>query len=368
MTSTNIDDPRGPGRARVPPSRGRSSRGLARAARRVASFVFSLAVTLFGLLLVTFLIARVVPLDPVLAVVGDRATQAQYDAARVELGLDRPIPEQFVRYVGDVLTGDLGTANLTGQPVLKDIGRTFPNTLELATFATILGIVLGIPGGVVGAVYQGRWPDQVIRVVGLLGYSMPVFWLGLVALLIFYGILGWAPGPGRLDVTQQFTYEFDVTRYTGSVILDSALSGAWDVFRNAVAHLILPAAVLGYFSMAYISRMTRSFMLEQLGQEYITAARVKGVPEWRVIWVHALGNAMVPLITVIVLSYAALLEGSVLTETVFAWPGLGLYVTQALFAADFNAVLGGTLVIGAMFIVLNLLSDILYTIVDPRAR
>ncbi len=364
MTSFDAETPRG-SLARA----GLLARlGAPRFLVRAVGVLFSLLVTLFGLLLVTFLIARVVPLDPVLAVVGDRATQAQYEAARVELGLDRPLPEQFVRYASDVLSGDLGRSNLTSRPVLEDIGRAFPATLELATLATLLGVFLGIPAGVVGAVNQGRWPDQVIRVVGLLGYSMPVFWLGLVALLVFYGQLGWTAGPGRLDVTQQFTYELEVTRYTGSVILDSAFSGAWDVLRNALAHVVLPAGVLGYFSMAYIARMTRSFMLEQLGQEYVTAARVKGVPEWRVVWVHALGNAMVPLITVIALSYASLLEGSVLTETVFAWPGLGLYITQALFAADFNAVLGGTLVIGAVFIVLNLLSDLLYTLVDPRAR
>jgi peptide/nickel transport system permease protein len=304
----------------------------------------------------------------VLAVVGDRATQAQYEAARVNLGLDRPLPEQFVRYVSDVVQGDFGRSNLTSRPVLDDIARAFPATLELATLATLLGVCLGIPAGVVSAVNQGRWPDQVLRVVGLLGYSMPVFWLGLIALLVFYGTLGWTGGPGRLGVSQQLSYELDVTAYTGSVLLDSALSGAWGVFRNALSHIVLPVGVLGYYSMAYISRMTRSFMLEQLGQDYVVAARVKGVPEWRVVWVHALGNAMVPLITVIVLSYASLLEGSVLTETVFAWPGLGLYITQALFAADFNAVLGGTFVIGLIFIVLNLLSDVLYTLVDPRAR
>jgi peptide/nickel transport system permease protein len=225
-----------------------------------------------------------------------------------------------------------------------------------------------VPAGVVGAVHQGRWQDQAIRVVGLLGYSMPVFWLGLIALLVFYGQLGWVGGPGRLDVSYELAYEFDVTPVTGSILIDSALSGAWDVFRNALSHLILPALVLGYFSLAYISRMTRSFMLEQLSQDYVTTARVKGVSERRVVWVHALGNAMVPLVTVIALSYAALLEGSVLTETVFAWPGLGLYITQALFAADFNAVLGGTLVIGAVFVVLNILSDLVYTLVDPRAR
>ncbi|KTQ98053.1 peptide ABC transporter permease [Aureimonas ureilytica] len=335
---------------------------------RGASLLFSLLLTLFGLLFVTFLIARVVPVDPVLAVVGDRATQAQYDAARISLGLDQPLPVQFVRYLGDVVTGDLGRSNLTSRPVVEDIASAFPATLELATLATLIGVLVGVPAGVIGAVHQGRWPDQTIRVVGLLGYSMPVFWLGLIALLLFYGHLGWVGGPGRLDVSYELAYEFDVTPVTGSILIDSALSGAWDVFRNALSHLILPALVLGYFSLAYISRMTRSFMLEQLSQDYVTTARVKGVSERRVVWVHALGNAMVPLVTVIALSYAALLEGSVLTETVFAWPGLGLYITQALFAADFNAVLGGTLVIGAVFVVLNILSDLVYTLVDPRAR
>ncbi|WP_156418380.1 ABC transporter permease [Aureimonas sp. D3] len=347
---------------------GLRSFGVPRFVSRGASLLFSLLLTLFGLLFVTFLIARVVPVDPVLAVVGDRATQAQYDAARISLGLDQPLPVQFVRYLGDVVTGDLGRSNLTSRPVVEDIASAFPATLELATLATLIGVLVGVPAGVIGAVHQGRWPDQTIRVVGLLGYSMPVFWLGLIALLLFYGHLGWVGGPGRLDVSYELAYEFDVTPVTGSILIDSALSGAWDVFRNALSHLILPALVLGYFSLAYISRMTRSFMLEQLSQDYVTTARVKGVSERRVVWVHALGNAMVPLVTVIALSYAALLEGSVLTETVFAWPGLGLYITQALFAADFNAVLGGTLVIGAVFVVLNILSDLVYTLVDPRAR
>ncbi|WP_082666127.1 ABC transporter permease [Aureimonas sp. AU4] len=339
-----------------------------RIASRLLKTLFSLLVTLFGLVLVTFAIARLVPIDPVLAVVGERATAAQYEAARTELGLDQPIPVQFARYLGEVARGDFGRSVTTSQPVLDDVLRVFPATLELATLATLLGVLLGVPAGVVGAVNQGRWPDHVLRVVGLLGYSMPVFWLGLVALLLFYGHLGWTGGPGRLDVAFELSYEFDVTPRTGSILVDSALSGAWDVFRNALSHIVLPVCVLGAYSMAYISRMTRSFMLEQLGQEYVTTARVKGVSERRVVWVHALGNAAVPLITVIALSYAALLEGSVLTETVFAWPGLGLYITQALFAADLNAVLGGTLVIGCAFILLNILSDLVYTLVDPRAR
>ncbi len=197
---------------------------------------------------------------------------------------------------------------------------------------------------------------------------MPVFWLGLIGLLVFYGTLGWVGGPGRLDPTYEMMLEFQLTQYTGMILIDSALNGAWDVFRNAISHLVLPAGLLGYVSMAYISRMTRSFMMNELGQEYITTARVKGMPEWRVIWVHAMRNVLVPLITVIALSYAYLLEGSVLTETIFAWPGLGSYITDALFAADMPAVLGGTVVVGAVFVTINMASDILYRLVDPRAR
>jgi peptide/nickel transport system permease protein len=218
--------------------------------------------------------------------------------------------------------------------------------------------------GVLAAVKQGRWIDHLVRVIGLAGYSIPVFWLGLVGLLLFYGRLGWVAGPGRLSVG----YEDIVDPVTGVILLDAALAGEWDVFRDAFSHVILPASILGYFSLAYISRMTRSLMLDQLRQEYVTTARVKGLSESRVIWRHALGNALVPLVTVIALSYANLLEGSVLTETVFAWPGLGAYITSALLSLDMNAVLGGTLVVGLVFVSINILSDLLYRLFDPRAR
>jgi peptide/nickel transport system permease protein len=197
---------------------------------------------------------------------------------------------------------------------------------------------------------------------------MPVFWLGLMGLLLFYGVLGWVSGPGRLDAGYAMMLEFELTQYTGMILIDTALAGRWDMFANALSHIILPAGILGYLSMAYISRMTRSFMMNELGQEYITTARVKGMPERRVIWVHALRNVMVPLITVIALSYAYLLEGAVLTETIFAWPGLGNYITDALLVADMPAVLGGTVVVGAVYIGLNMISDLLYRLADPRAR
>jgi peptide/nickel transport system permease protein len=240
----------------------------------------------------------------------------------------------------------------------------FPATLELATVGILIGTLIGVPIGVLAAVKQGKLPDQIVRVVGLIGNSAPIFWLGLLGLLVFYARLGWVAGPGRIDIA----YEYSFTQRTGLLLWDTAIQGEWEAFRNALSHIILPAALLGYFSMAYISRMTRSFMLHELGQEYVVTARVKGVPEWRIIWFHALRNAAVPLVTVIALSYAGLLEGSVLTETVFAWPGLGQYLTNSLQNADMNAVLGCTLVIGVIFVSLNLLSDLLYTLLDPRVR
>jgi peptide/nickel transport system permease protein len=324
----------------------------------------TVAITMFGLLLVTFLIARVIPIDPVLAIVGDNARPDVYEKARLDLGLDKPLWQQFVIYIGKVFTGNLGTSVLTAQAVTEDIKRVFPATLELATLGTLIGVSLGIPLGVLAAVYQGRWPDQIARVIGLFGYSIPVFWLGLMGLLLFYAKLGWVGGPGRIGVAWQ---DF-VTPVTGVLLIDAAMQGEWEAFWDGFSHLILPSAVLGLYSLAYVSRMTRSFMITELQQQYVIAARVKGMSEARVIWRHALRNAFVPLVTVIALSYAHLLEGSVLTETIFAWPGLGRYITNALLNADMNAVLGGTLVIGAVFIGVNLFSDILGRLVDPRTR
>lgn len=320
--------------------------------------------TILGLLFVTFMIGRVMPIDPVLAVIGERATQAQYDQTFIDLGLDQPLLVQFWMYVTDVLQGDLGTSIRTGQEVTTDIARVFPATLELATLGTLIGILLGVPLGVIAAVRQGSWIDQLARFVGLIGYSMPIFWLGLVGLLIFYGILGWVAGPGRLGIF----YQGVVEPITGMLLIDSALRGEWAVFRNAFSHIILPASLLGYYSLAYISRMTRSFMLEQLGSEYVITARVKGLSEWQVVWGHAFRNIRIQLVTVIALAYANLLEGSVLTEIIFAWPGLGQYITTSLLANDMNSVLGGTIVIGTIFVGINIFSDLLYRFFDPRAK
>ncbi len=332
--------------------------------RSAGNFLVVLFLTYLGLLAVTFFIGRVIPIDPVLAIVGDRASEEIVQRVREELGLNKPLWEQFWIYLQKAVQGDFGTSVLTSNPVMKDIQRTFPATIELATLGIILGAGIGIPLGVWAAVRRGGVADQAVRVMGLIGYSVPIFWLGLMALVLFYAKLDWVAGPGRIDVT----YEYSVTLESGFLLLDTARQGQWEAFGNVLSHLILPASLLGYFSLAYISRMTRSFMLNELSQEYVIAARAKGLSETRIIWRHALRNAMVPLVTVVALSYAGLLEGSVLTETVFAWPGLGLYITNSLQNADMNAVLGGTLVVGSVFIGLNLLSDLLYRVLDPRTR
>ncbi|MGE6740554.1 ABC transporter permease [Allorhizobium pseudoryzae] len=324
----------------------------------------SIAVTLLGLLMLTFFIGRLMPADPVRAIVGEDATRETYEQVYQSLGLDRPLYEQFVYYLGDVLTGDFGTSIRTGQSVIQDILHVMPATIELATFAILIGATLGVAMGVVAAVNKDRWPDHVVRVFSLFGHSMPIFWTGMIALIVFYAHLGLVGGSGRMD---QF-YIGLVEDRTGFLLIDSLMAGEMDVFWSALNHLILPAALLGYSSSAYITRMTRSFMLDQLGQEYVTTARVKGLSQRQTVWLHAFGNIRVQLVTIIALAYGSLLEGAVLIETVFAWPGFGQYLTSNLIIGDMNAVMTCVLIVGVIFIGLNLLSDILYRIFDPRTR
>ena len=328
---------------------------------RTALVIFA---TLIGLAAITFTIGRFLPTDPVIAAIGDHASTELYQQTRLAMGLDRPIPAQFLTYLYRLAQGDLGQSLLTGQPVTTDLAGFFPATFELSTAALLIGLVIGIPLGVIAAARQGKLTDHLIRVVSLTGYSVPVFWFGLVGLVFLYVKLGVVPGPGRIDVA----YEYTIEAKTGLILVDTLLAGNWDAFVDAAHHLLLPSTILGYYSAAYIARMTRAFMIDALHHEFITTARVKGMSATNVLWSHALPSVAGPLITVIALAYASLLEGAVLTETVFAWPGLGLYITNALFNADLNAVLGGTLVVGGAFLLLNMATEALQQRLDPRGQ
>lgn len=322
------------------------------------------SVTLLGLLALTFFIGRMLPLDPVLAVLGDDTSQEAYDRVHAMMGLDRPLHEQFWLFLVSMATLDLGVSVTTGNSVLADLLRVFPATIELATLAILFGVLIGVPAGVAAAVGRNTAVDHLVRVLTLIGYSAPSFWLGLIGLVVLYAGLGWVSGSGRISTF----YMWDIEPVTGLYLIDTALAGQWEIFGNVFSHIVLPASILGYGSMAYIARMTRSFMIEQLGQEYIVAARIKGVSKARVVWTHAFRNIRVQLLTVIVLAYAFLLEGAVLVETVFAWPGFGRYLTTGLLRNDMAIVMPCTLIVGLIFLGLNLVSDAIYRFLDPRTQ
>lgn len=335
--------------------------------RRIKSFsaiLSSVILTLLGLSIVTFLIGRVMPVDPVIAAVGDNAPEAVVTRVRAEMGLDQPLPIQFLHYLNQLLHGDLGMSVLTKNPVSQDIARFFPATFELATAALILAAIIGIPLGVWAAVRQGTITDQAIRVVCLAGHSIPVFMLSLISLLVFYSALGIAPGPGRQDII----YDGMITPVTGLLSVDTLLAGDLGAFWDALAHMAQPVCILAYFSMAYIARMTRAFMIDALKGEFVITARAKGLSLSRVIWGHAFPTVAVQLVTVLALTYAGLLEGAVVTETVFSWPGIGQYLTNSLMNGDMNPVIGTTLLIGIIYVGLNLVADLFYRLLDPRVR
>ncbi|MBB2674644.1 UNVERIFIED_ORG: peptide/nickel transport system permease protein [Rhizobium esperanzae] len=323
-----------------------------------------LLVSLFILLCVTFVIGRVLPTDPVGAIVGELADPAAYAAMRTRLGLDLPIYQQFFLYLNGLAHGDFGTAVLTGNPVSSDLAQAFPATFELATLAVIISTFVGVPLGLVAALFRDSLIDKIARVVALVGHSIPVFWFGIVGLVIFYAGLNWVGGPGRVDVF----YEGLVTPQTGLLLVDSLLQGETEIFWNALGHIILPAIILAYAAMAYITRMTRSFTLEQLSQDYVVAARAKGVSPTGTVLRHVLPNIAVQLITILAISYGGLLEGAVVTEIVFSWPGIGQYMTNALMIGDMNAIVAATIIVGFIFMFLNFLADVAYALLDPRMR
>ena len=326
--------------------------------------IATLVLTLAGLLLVTFSFSALSPVDPALQLVGDHASKATYERARHELGLDDPWPVQFEHYVIRLAHGDLGMSRSTGQPVSDDLKRVFPATFELATLSMIVAALVGVGLGVLAAWRPSGVLDSLIRILSLVGNSIPVFWLGLLALLLFYARLQWTGGPGRLD--DAFEYTIDMP--TGLVLVDTWRSGVQGAFASAIAHLILPVLVLASNAVGQVTRLTRAAMIGEAGKEYVTLARAKGASEARILLSHIVPNITGVLVTVLALTYASLLEGAVLTETVFAWPGLGRYLTTALFAGDTPAILGGTLLIGCCFVFINRLADLLARTLDPRIR
>jgi len=325
--------------------------------------MIGIAAVMIGVSVITFAISHVVPTDPVAAALGDHATDEQIAAFRTEYHLDRPLPEQYITYVTGIVHGDLGKSIRTRRPVLDDLADSFPATLELSFTALLVSIVVGIPAGLWSAISRGRLPDLLVRLFALAGGSMPVFWLGLIVIGLFYYQLGWFPGGGRLD-----TFVSPPPARTGLFVVDSLLAGDFEALRSSLAHLVLPALTLGYFSTAVVARMTRSSMLEVLGQDYMRTARAKGLRESIVLLRHGLRNALIPTITVIGLTFGSLLSGAVLTETIFSWPGLGRYATASAVSLDFPAVLGVTLLAAIVYPVANLVVDVAYYWLDPRIQ
>jgi peptide/nickel transport system permease protein len=321
--------------------------------------------TVLGITIVAFLIANAVPADPVTANLPQNALndEALVSAFREKWGLDRPLHEQYFSYMGNLLRGDMGISIKTRKPVVEDIAKFFPATIELATAGILFGIGIGVTIGIISAVRPNSWFDYIGRFLSLIGVSFPLFLLALIFLQVFYVQLGLTSGPGRLAVVIR-----PPPTVTGLFTVDSLLAGDMRAFGSAVSHLILPALVLGFYVSGIIARITRSSLLEVLGLDYIRTARSKGLRERSVIRRHGLSNAMIPVVTVIGLSYSSLLSGAVLTESIFAWPGLGRYMFRASTSQDFPAIMGVSIVIALIYVGVNFIVDILYYFLDPRIR
>jgi len=319
--------------------------------------------TFFGVTLISFAFIRVLPGDPILVMAGERGmTEERYQELQQQFGFDQPILQQYIDYLVGVLQGDLGESFVTKRPVWDEFFALFPATLELSICAMIFALLLGLPAGVIAAVNRGKLFDRALMSTALVGYSMPIFWWALLLIIVFSGNLGWTPVSGRISL--MFFFD-DVT---GFMLIDSLLSGQKGAFGSAVQHLILPAIVLGTIPLAVIARQTRSAMLEVLGEDYIRTARAKGLPPKRVVGLHALRNAMIPVITVIGLSVGTLLAGAILTETIFSWPGIGKWMVDSIFRRDYPVVQGGLLLIAVMVMIVNLTVDVLYGFINPKIR
>jgi dipeptide transport system permease protein len=319
--------------------------------------------TFIGVTLISFAFIRVLPGDPIIVMAGERGlTEERYQELSRQFGFDQPILLQFWDYLTGVLQGDLGQSYVTKKPVFDEFFTLFPATLELSVCAIILAIALGLPAGVIAAVYRGKFFDRALMSTALVGYSMPIFWWALLLIIVFSGNLGWTPVSGRIDLL----YYFD--NVTGFMLIDSLLSGQSGAFTSAVRHLILPTIVLATIPLAVIARQTRSAMLEVLSEDYIRTARAKGLSPTRINGLHALRNAMIPMITIIGLSVGTLLAGAILTETIFSWPGIGKWMVDSIFRRDYPVVQGGLLMIALMVMIVNLTVDLLYSLINPKIR
>jgi peptide/nickel transport system permease protein len=323
--------------------------------------LFSVVFVVWGVTIATFFLSQVVPGDPAIAALGDRAREDQIAEWREKHGLNQPAPVQYLIYMGNLVRGDLGTSLRTGRNILDDLRDFFPGTLELALTALLVSVLLGVPAGVIAALQQDKWPDVVVRLLALLGGAVPIYWLAIILLEFLHNRLGLMPGPGRLD-----SYLIAPARVTGMVSLDALIARDWEVYADSLRRLILPSVVLGAFSSALLARMTRAAMLETLAQDYVRTARAKGVSGWAVVARHASRNASLPILTVLGSILGGLLSGAVLTETIFSWPGIGRYATDAAISLDFPAVMGVTLVAGLTYAIINLVVDLLYAVLDPR--
>ncbi len=319
--------------------------------------------TFIGVTIVTFLFIRILPGDPILLMAGERGMDEQrYAKLMAQFGYDQPLWIQYWEYLKGIVHGDLGVSFKTRRPIWNEFFTLFPATLELSLCAMIFSVLLGLPAGIIAAVNRGKWPDQALMSTALIGYSMPIFWWALLLIIFFSGMLGWTPVSGRISLLYYFPTE------TGFMLIDSWRSGQAGAFSSAVQHLILPTIVLGTIPLAVIARQTRSAMLEVLGEDYVRTARAKGLSPLRINGLHALRNALIPVITVIGLSVGTLLAGAILTETIFSWPGIGKWMIQAIESRDYPAVQGGLMLIALIIMIVNLIVDVTYGLINPRIR
>ena len=331
--------------------------------RLILKKLLYLVPTMIGITLVAFGFIRLLPGDPVLLMAGERGVSPErYAQIAAQLGYDKPVWQQYLHYLGNLLQGDLGNSLVTKKPVLTEFLALFPATVELALVAIIIATVIGVPVGVIAAIKRGSWFDQVSMTAALVGFSMPIFWWGLLLIILFSGVLGWTPVSGRISLMYFFP------QVTGFMLIDSLISGQKGAFASALSHLILPSIVLATIPLAVIARQTRSAMLEVMGEDYVRTARAKGLSTRRVIGVHALRNAMIPVITTIGLQVGVLMAGAILTETIFSWPGIGKWMIDSISRRDYPVVQSGLLLIAAIVMIVNLIVDLTYGLINPRIR